>query len=197
MNWSFSYLNQVLSHRIVPVEQGSRYTDANWAQKLMTGSEFFNSCFLPIDEKGPLYLAQHRLFNQVLKLCDDIALPHYCDHYEVKVDKNCWIGPGGTISPLHTDPRDNVFSQIVGRKFFRLVSPEESDKVYAMKDGLLTNTSQVDVLNPDFEKFPEFANAKCWDGVVEPGDVLFIPKKWWHLVASLTNSIAIAFWFGQ
>ncbi|KIH51129.1 hypothetical protein ANCDUO_18788 [Ancylostoma duodenale] len=197
-NWSFNYLHAILCRRVVPVEQGSKYTDAEWAQKLMTGSEFFNTCTLPVDEKGPLYLAQHRLFNQVPQLCDDFSLPLYCDHCEFEdVDKNCWIGPGGTVSPLHTDPRENLFSQISGRKFFRMVSPDESDKVYAFKDGIITNTSQVDVLNPDLEKYPEFAKAKCWDGVVEDGDVLFIPKGWWHLVASLTNSISISFWFDK
>ncbi|RCN33437.1 hypothetical protein ANCCAN_20737 [Ancylostoma caninum] len=197
-NWSFNYLHAVLCRRVVPVEQGSKYTDADWAQKLMTGSEFFNTCTLPADEKGPLYLAQHRLFNQVPQLCDDFSLPLYCDHCEFEdVDKNCWIGPGGTVSPLHTDPRENLFSQISGRKFFRMVSPDESDKVYAFKDGIITNTSQVDVLNPDLDKYPEFVKAKCWDGVVEGGDVLFIPKGWWHLVASLTNSISISFWFDK
>ncbi|KAK6740688.1 hypothetical protein RB195_008878 [Necator americanus] len=160
-NWSFEYLHRILSHRVVPVEQGSKYTDADWAQKLMTGSEFFHTCTLPLDEKGPLYLAQHRLFNQVPQLCDDFSLPLYCDHCEFEdVDKNCWIGPGGTVSPLHTDPRENLFCQITGRKFFRMVSSSESDKVYAFRDGIITNTSQVDVLNPDLEKYPEFANAK-------------------------------------
>ncbi|EPB66464.1 hypothetical protein ANCCEY_14445 [Ancylostoma ceylanicum] len=110
-NWSLSYLHAILCRRVVPVEQGSKYTDADWAQKLMTGSEFFNTCTLPVDE------------------------------FE-DVDKNCWIGPGGTVSPLHTDPRENLFSQISGRKFFRMVSPDESDKVYAYKDGIITNTSQ-------------------------------------------------------
>ncbi|VDM69298.1 unnamed protein product [Strongylus vulgaris] len=112
-NWSFNHLHKILCHRVLPVEQGSKYTDSDWAQMLMTGSQFFNTCTLPADEKGPLYLAQHRLFNQVPQLREDISLPLYCDHCEFdEVDKNCWIGPGGTISPLHTDPRENVFSQV-------------------------------------------------------------------------------------
>ncbi|PIO76875.1 hypothetical protein TELCIR_01067 [Teladorsagia circumcincta] len=113
------------------------------------------------------------------------------------VDKNGWIGPGSTVSPLHTDPRENIFCQILGRKFFRLVAPSDSENVYAFKDGIITNTSQVDVLNPDLKKYPDFAKARCWDGVVEAGDVLFIPQGWWHLVAALSNSISISFWFDK
>ncbi|WKX99288.1 hypothetical protein Q1695_014290 [Nippostrongylus brasiliensis] len=192
--WSFEYLHSILCYRVVPVELGSSYTENEWSQKLMTGSEFFNS--VGNTENGPLYLAQHRLFEQIPQLCEDFSLPHYCDHCEEKnVDRNSWIGPGGTLSPLHTDPRDNLFCQIKGRKFLRLVAPEDSENVYAFQDGIITNTSQVDVLNPDLEKFPNFGNARCWDGVVGPGDVLFIPKGWWHLVSSLSNSISISFWF--
>ncbi|PIO60147.1 hypothetical protein TELCIR_18364 [Teladorsagia circumcincta] len=128
---SFDYLHRILCHRIVPVEQGSKYTDSDWAQKLMTGSEFFETL---LEDKN--------------------------------VDKNGWIGPGSTVSPLHTDPRENIFCQ-------------------------------VDVLNPDLEKYPNFAKARCWDGVVEAGDVLFIPQGWWHLVAALSNSVSISFWFDK
>ncbi|KAK6010689.1 hypothetical protein OSTOST_24257, partial [Ostertagia ostertagi] len=213
--WSFDHLHRILCHRVVPVEQGSKYTDSDWAQKLMTGSEFFAT--LLEDKSRPLYLAQHRIFDQIPQLCDDFSLPLYCDHCEVSlrsfpaavisqdsvnlrnrnVDKNGWIGPGSTVSPLHTDPRENIFCQILGRKFFRLVPPSDSENVYAFKDGIITNTSQagVDVLNPDLEKYPDFAKAQCWDGVVEAGDVLFIPQGWWHLVRS-SSPIRFPFRFG-
>uniref|UniRef100_A0A0R3PEZ9 JmjC domain-containing protein n=1 Tax=Angiostrongylus costaricensis TaxID=334426 RepID=A0A0R3PEZ9_ANGCS len=190
--WSFGYLHRILARRVVPVEQGSKYTDSSWSQTLMTGSEFFRKCTLL--ERGPLYLAQHRLFDQIPQLCDDFCLPLYCDHCD-EVDRNCWIGPGGTISPLHTDPRENLFCQISGRKFFRLVPSVDTENVYAFKDGITTNTSQVDALNPNLDEYPDFARAQCWDGVVEGGDVLFIPKGWWHFVSSLSNSISISFWF--
>ncbi|KJH51354.1 hypothetical protein DICVIV_02473 [Dictyocaulus viviparus] len=190
---NFEYLHRILSRRVVPVEQGSKYTDSNWSQKLMTGSEFFKRCTFVEDER-PLYLAQHRLFDQIPQLSEDFSLPLYCDHCE-DVERNCWIGPGGTISPLHTDPRENLFCQIMGRKFFRLVSPAHSEYVYAFEDGIITNTSQVDALNPNLGEYPNFAKVQCWDGVVESGDVLFIPKGWWHLVSSLSNSISISFWF--
>ncbi|VDK52694.1 unnamed protein product [Cylicostephanus goldi] len=224
-NWSFNHLHKILCHRVLPVEQGSKYTDSNWAQMLMTGSQFFTTCTLPVDEvRHTLFFCSHFIpfphlerspvsrSTSFVPSSTCTSRGHFSSTFD-EVDKNCWIGPGGTVSPLHTDPRENIFSQwplklwltwlttsplnIVGRKFFRLVSPAESDKVYAFKDGLLTNTSQVDVLNPDLEKYPEFAKAKCWDGVVEGGDVLYIPKGWWHLVVSLTNSIAFAFWFDK
>ena len=38
---------------------------------------------------------------------------------------------------------------------------------------------QVDFENPDYEKFPKFKDARGREGVLGPGDVLFLPMYWW------------------
>lgn len=40
---SLEYLKQIAGPRTVPVELGSRYTDEDWSQKLMTISKFIDS----------------------------------------------------------------------------------------------------------------------------------------------------------
>ena len=49
--------------------------------------------------------------------------------------------------------------------------------------------------NPDFEQFPGFEGVQCYDIVVGPGDVVYIPKGWWHYISSLSASISVSFWF--
>ena len=43
ISFSLSYLKYVAGPRTVPVELGSRYTDQEWSQKLMTISEFIDN----------------------------------------------------------------------------------------------------------------------------------------------------------
>jgi lysine-specific demethylase 8 len=88
---------------------------------------------------------------------------------------SAWFGPGGTISPLHTDPRDNLFGQVLGSKYIRLYSPKETSRLYPHDESMLANSSQVEAENPDLSKFPLFADATYVDCVVGPGDMLFIP----------------------
>lgn len=62
------------------------------------------------------------------------------------------------------------------------------------------NISAVDVEEPadsavNKAKYPLFANAKHVDCVLGPGDILLIPKGWWHYVRSITPSFSINFWF--
>ncbi|KAM9392752.1 lysine-specific demethylase 8 isoform 2-T3 [Pholidichthys leucotaenia] len=147
--WSVEYLRSVAGCRTVPVEVGSRYTDENWSQTLLTVDEFIDKYILKKDGGNVSgYLAQHQLFEQV-----------------------------------------------VGSKYIRLYSPEDTDRLYPHQSQLLHNTSQVEVESPDFERFPEFAVAPYLECVLWPGDVLFIPVRHWHYVRSLELSFSVSFWW--
>jgi len=50
----------------VPVEIGSKYTDDDWSQKLMTIEDFIQAFIVnPTSANNKGYLAQHPLFYQV------------------------------------------------------------------------------------------------------------------------------------
>lgn len=64
--WDIDYIRKVAGFRTVPVEVGSKYTDEDWGQKLMTIHEFISNFIKNQDDTGPVgYLAQHGLFDQV------------------------------------------------------------------------------------------------------------------------------------
>ncbi|XP_029912732.1 lysine-specific demethylase 8 [Myripristis murdjan] len=197
--WSIEYLRSVAGCRTVPVELGSRYTDEEWSQTLMTVGEFIDQYILTKDGvKDVGYLAQHQLFDQIPGLREDIRIPDYCclgEGDEDDITVNAWFGPGGTVSPLHQDPQHNFLAQVVGSKYIRLYSPEDTDKLYPHQSQLLHNTSQVEVENPDEERFPGFAEAPYQECVLQPGDVLFIPVRHWHYVRSLQLSFSVSFWW--
>ncbi|XP_061567568.1 lysine-specific demethylase 8 [Cololabis saira] len=202
--WSIDYLRSVAGCRTVPVEVGSRYTDEDWSQTLLTVSDFIDRYILNKSQtsqdgvKAVGYLAQHQLFDQIPELKEDICIPDYCclgEGDEDDITINAWFGPAGTVSPLHQDPQQNFLAQVVGSKYIRLYSPEDTDKLYPHQSQLLHNTSQVEVENPDAERFPEFSKAPHLECVLQPGDVLFIPVKHWHYVRSLDVSFSVSFWW--
>ncbi|XP_038838900.1 lysine-specific demethylase 8-like isoform X1 [Salvelinus namaycush] len=196
--WSIEYLQTVAGCRTVPVEVGSRYTDEEWSQTLLTVNEFIDRYIIVKDASSLGYLAQHQLFDQVPELKDDIRIPDYCclgEGEEDDITINAWFGPGGTVSPLHQDPQQNFLAQVVGRKYIRLYSPEDTEKLYPHQLQLLHNTSQVEVESPDVERFPEFVKAPYLECVLQPGEVLFIPVKHWHYVRSLELSFSVSFWW--
>ncbi|XP_076628937.1 bifunctional peptidase and arginyl-hydroxylase JMJD5 [Colletes latitarsis] len=193
-----NYLSKVAGNRTVPIEIGSRYTNEDWTQQLVSFTEFLQKHILKKDN-GVGYLAQHQLFEQIPELKDDFTIPDYCsftDNNEVETpDINAWFGPSGTVSPLHFDPKNNFLCQVFGYKRVILYHPKDSSNLYPYGTRLLNNTAQVDPLNPNYEKWPDFIKAKGLVGYLKPGEMLYIPPKWWHHVTSLTPSFSISFWW--
>mmetsp|Transcript_11648 Transcript_11648/g.23000 ORF Transcript_11648/g.23000 Transcript_11648/m.23000 type:complete len:542 (+) Transcript_11648:220-1845(+) len=147
------------------------------------------------------YLAQHALFEQIPELGDDIEVPWVCSNTGRKrVQKvNVWLGPAGTVSPLHTDRFDNILQQVVGDKYVRIYSPEHS-KALRPGAGALSNTSKLDLEGGEAAFGPEGPHADVSalpfsEGILREGHALFIPAGHWHYVRSLSPSLSVNFWW--
>ncbi|ORX97698.1 Clavaminate synthase-like protein [Basidiobolus meristosporus CBS 931.73] len=184
---------------VVPIETGI-YTDANFEQRHMRLKEFIET-YIENKHEGPAgrigYLAQCQLFEKIPSLQQDFQPPEYSragrnDIYPT----NGWFGPKGTISPIHRDPYCNLFAQVVGRKYLRIYPVSEQDKLYPYNNPFQKNTSRITHLdNVDPLKYPKFQSAKYEECILTPGDLLYIPKGYWHYVESLDTSISISFWW--
>jgi hypothetical protein len=98
------------------------------------------------------------------------------------------IGPKNAQIGLHYDFLEThaYLAQIVGRKRCVLFSPEDSASIY---------NGDVNVDAPDFEKFPLFRKATAYECTLEPGELLFIPHRWWHHIVGLEKSITVNYNF--
>jgi len=109
-----------------------------------------------------------------------------------------WMCAPDTRMPLHMDLPDNVFAQFVGRKRVTLFSPREEGRMYRHPPwSRLPHMSRVDAENPDLARFPRFAAARPLRCVIEPGELLYIPRLWWHQVRSLEFSVSVNYWWAS
>jgi hypothetical protein len=105
-----------------------------------------------------------------------------------------WCGPHGASSPLHYDTRDNLHVLMQGYKRFLLFPPEQSSFMYPCPEQEIRHLSEIDVEEVDWQTFPMFRRARGLRCVLGPGDVLYLPKNWWHQVHLWAPSIAVNFW---
>ena len=101
---------------------------------------------------------------------------------------------GNTTSSLHFDTHDNLMLQIDGVKEHFLWHPDQSHKTYMdfhNKFGL----SPINADRVDLDRFPEFATAPTHYARVGPGDAVYIPDGWWHVIRSHGRNIAVALEF--
>lgn len=196
------YLLRVASHRIVPIEVGSNYTKESWTQYMVKFQDFFRRQLVDDVQSSDRieYLAQHNLFDQIPALKDDILVPDYCcisnrTDSGTEQDIKAWLGPKGTVSPMHYDSKHNLLCQIFGYKRVILAAPADSHNLYPFEGNLLGNTSQIDAEHLDFERFPLVKNVKFYELTLYRGEMLYIPPKWWHHVRSLSKSFSVSFWW--
>jgi lysine-specific demethylase 8/hypoxia-inducible factor 1-alpha inhibitor (HIF hydroxylase) len=120
---------------------------------------------------------------------------------------NLWVGSGGHTSCLHYDPMDGVLMQLHGAKKILLFPPPQTYNLYPipvlkqLRYGLQLRAvySQVYPEHPNFNAFPKFRQAlpHCQEGILNRGEILFIPAGWWHEVTALGNGIVCSvnrFW---
>lgn len=100
-----------------------------------------------------------------------------------------WVGPAGTLTPLHHDLTNNLFVQVYGRKRFILIPPLQIGQCYN-RDYVYCD---VDIFNIDYDKYPDMQNATMIDLTLNPGETLLIPNCWLHAVEALDTSISITF----
>lgn len=145
------------------------------------------------------YLAQHTLLEDVPSLKDDVSPPppYALSGRGDLWRTNVWIGTAGTWTPVHRDPYHNLFCQIVGKKHVRLFAPDAAPNLYLSDDPLQKNTSTLESSSPDPVRYPSYiaALADSWQVVVRPGDMLFIPKGFYHSVEGLTKTVSVNTWF--
>lgn len=110
-----------------------------------------------------------------------------------------WFGTELAHTPCHLDTYGvNFVVQLHGHKKWVLVPPEESANMYPVRLPFEESSvwSAVDVLKPDLVSHPQFAIAqrRALSVVLEPGDVLFVPRHYWHFVRSLSVSVSVNQW---
>ena len=193
--WSFDYFRRHHQDSVVGIQDG-RDSDPFYEQNQkfhrkevrfgdfldrLEHTESSNDFYMTAGNMGTHRAALSQLFDDA----ENINIRD--DYFELPAEGSLWIGPKGTITPLHFDMINNFFCQIRGSKRVRLVPSWSLPWVY--NDYHVY--SDVDAALPDFDKHPLFSKTTVYDFVVYPGEVLFIPMGWWHHLESLEPTVSL------
>jgi hypothetical protein len=190
--WTLDYFSQKWGHLPVEVCRG-RSGDPNCDRDFQkyVSTEPLSDFITWLRDAGTTndgyLIANNRLLENpnFLTLLDDVVFPErYIGRSKIRGQLSFWLGPAGTMTPMHHDGNNILFCQVVGRKKFSLLPPTETSLFttalgYYARRELLPKT--------------DLPAAVPLEVVLEPGEALFLPVGWWHQVEALDASVSLSF----
>ncbi|XP_017873189.1 PREDICTED: HSPB1-associated protein 1 [Drosophila arizonae] len=112
-------------------------------------------------------------------------------------DYSLWLGSKGANTPCHYDTYGvNIVVQAYGSKSWLLFPPEtplqstripyEESSVYCLENFYAPAPDKLQY----YEQFQEHA----YHCLLQPGDVLIVPRQWWHYVEAVSTSLSVNYW---
>ena len=161
----------------------------------MTSKKFFHKLRNPsegeflyftgdIDQLGPWALGDIQPLSELLSLNPK------------RSSVNVWMGQPHVIAHCHYDGYHNLYAQLYGTKKFTLFQPTNWPGLYPYPFLHPSHAqAQVNLSDAkDIENFPLADRVRAIEIVLKPGDLLYMPPLWFHLVESMELSISVNVW---
>lgn len=194
-NWSFAAIAALAPALPVSLVAGNRELE-HTAFTRSTLGVYLNA--LRSDTAGPgpcMYLKEFDLLQQFPHLQADV-LPNEIFPPHTLRSCSTWIGPANARTGLHHDFLDNLAVQLLGHKRFYLVRPGVVEQLGAVShkydQWARLATASVEVLRQQHSSPSDF-----WVVDLHPGDILFVPAKWWHEVVNVSSSMLLSGFFAN
>ncbi|KAJ7771368.1 cupin-like domain-containing protein [Mycena maculata] len=126
---------------------------------------------------------------------------------------NLWIGNHRSVTSIHSDPYENIYTVVRGSKQFTLLPPTEGCCVRERMYPHGTWTRQIPNAALTIAPSPDVPPIR-WASVIDPdipgnlppdahpiritvneGETLYLPPGWWHYVRQADNTIALNWWY--
>jgi len=171
------------------------FSSLPWLQEYIENPTFFD------DFSGELIAESESLKETFVSgLTGGFAQPKK-EERQKGVDNEYWemtklfMSPKGAVTRLHFDNggAHAWLSQVRGRKMFICFEPTDTPNLHPFEgDEGLMNGSFLDPLDPEVDKkWPDYAKAIPYVGVVEQGETIVAPQGWWHYAVALDDSITV------
>jgi hypothetical protein len=189
--WTFDYLDQVIGDHIIGVIDNSvkKNTALTHPDLKMKFREF--SAIIRRDEETPYRIFGFNMFREVPELRKEFPTPAIVSGILGNLGLTFF---GGKNTPVRfhydIDCSGVLMTQLIGRKRVILIPPRYNDFLYKVP---FASFSLINLEKPDYDAFPGLKYVKGYDFILQPGDALLMPAKFWHFNTYLEGGMAVSF----
>ncbi|WP_405487688.1 cupin-like domain-containing protein [Nocardia sp. NBC_00511] len=200
--WDLDYLTRQTGERVVRVRHSA-------SERFVSPAEAATTKLMPFAEAAALidspagaghYVLQQSLRRTFPGLLGDIGELSLLNSLQFVLQSNFWLGATGCKTHLHYDLSDNFLIQIRGVKKLFLYPDFLGYGLYPDRHGPMPFCSRLDVFGgvdtAQFPLYPEVNGARH-EVTLHPGDLLYIPRRWWHAVETVETAVSLNFWWNS
>jgi len=189
--WTFEYLNKIMgNHKVGIIDSSkSRNTAYTGYDLIMSFSEY--SSIIQRDEETPFRIFLLNMFKEFPELRKEFPTPDLVKGVLGNLGLAFFGGKNSKVRfHFDIDCSSVLMTQIIGRKRVILISPFYDKLIYKVP---LTSFSLIDPDQPDYEKFSALRYVEGYDFIVQPGDAVFMPSRYWHFNTYLEGGMAVSY----
>ena len=121
-----------------------------------------------------------------------LELSKYFDYYLIPMSiKNLYsIQTNNIVNLKQVGNFRFLIYQLSGESRIIIFNPKNKSYLYPSKKNGET-MSHVDFWNQDLKRYPNFSKAEYVEIILYPGQLIYLPYKWWYCINSVPGSIRI------
>jgi hypothetical protein len=189
--WTFDYFDKVMGDHIIGVYDNSKVKNTAYVNPdlQMKFSEF--SRLIQLDEETSYRIFLFNMFKEFPELRKEFPTPDLVKGVLGNLGL-AFFGGKNTKVRFHfdIDCSSVLMTQIIGRKRVILISPFYDKLIYKVP---MTSFSLIDPDHPDYEKFSALRYVEGYDFIIQPGDAVFMPSRYWHFNTYLEGGMAVSY----
>ncbi len=189
--WTFDYLNKIMGNHMIGVYDNSKnrntaYTSPDLKMKF---SEFVR--IIQLDEETNYRIFLFNMFKEFPQLRKEFPTPELVKGVLGNLGL-AFFGGKNTKVRFHfdIDCSSVLMTQVIGRKRIILIPPTYEQLIYKVP---LTSFSLIEPDKPDYKNYSALQYVEGYDFILQPGDALFMPSRYWHFNTYLEGGMAVSY----
>lgn len=189
--WKLDYIQERAGDQVVPLYDNEPAKDKENVYAPVKEMKLYDYIALLKTEPTDLRIFFYNILKEMPQLLKDFEYPDIGLKFFKRLPV-LFFGGGKSKVFMHydIDLPDSMHFHFDGDKVVNLFSPAQTKYLYKVPFSI-HNLEEIDMDNPDFEKFPALQYAERIRAEMKHGDALYMPSGYWHSIRYLNGGFSM------
>lgn len=189
--WRLDYIQERAGDQVVPLYNNEPAKDKENVYAPVKKMKLYDYIALLKTEPTDLRIFFYNILKEMPQLLKDFEYPNIGLKFFKRLPV-LFFGGGKSKVFMHydIDLPDSMHFHFDGDKVVDLFSPAQTKYLYKVPFSI-HNLEEIDMDNPDFEKFPALQFAERIRAEMKHGDALYMPSGYWHSIRYLNGGFSM------